>query len=83
MEDLAPFSRARGWSMRSVTKSGQSPGVDKPMPLHVVHEIQPRSRNRAFRFLRLHILKSVTGWGVSLWQFDVYGYRADEVKTSR
>ena len=73
-------------TMRSVKKSGKSPGVDKPMPLHVIHEIRlssASSRNKAFRFLRLHILKSVTGWGVSLWQFDVYGYRADEVQTSR
>ena len=84
-------------TMRSVTESGKSPGVDEPRPLHVVHEIQllndgftnkNLSNNKApkhkpFRFLRLHILKSVTGWGVSLWQFDVYGFRVDELLTSR
>jgi hypothetical protein len=87
-------------TMRSVTESGKSPGVDEPRPLHVVHEIQLLSggsannnntntnnnkapKHKPFRFLRLHILKSVTGWGVSLWQFDVYGFRADELQTSR
>ena len=73
-------------TMRSVRESGRSPGVNEPRPLHVVHEIRlssSRSKNKPFRFLRLRILKSVTGWGVSLWQFDVYGYRADEVRTSR
>ena len=81
-------------AMLSVTKSGRSPGVKEPMPLHVVHEIQLNgngkndninnpNRHRPFRFLRLHILKSKTGWGVSLWQFDVYGFRAEELQTSR
>ena len=77
-------------SMRSVTESGKSPGVKEPRPLHVVHEIKLDSGNnissksrRPFRFLRLHILKSVTGWGVSLWQFDVYGCRSDELQMSR
>ena len=27
-------------TMRSVTESGKSPGLDEPRPLHVVHEIQ-------------------------------------------
>lgn len=82
-------------TMLSVTKSGKSPGVKEPMPLHVVHEIQLNgnakhdntninsSRLRPFSYLRLHILKSKTGWGVSLWQFDVYGFRADQLQTSR
>ena len=78
-------------SMRSVTESGKSPGVKEPRPLHVVHEIQldkggnshGSNRHKPFRFLRLHILKSVTGWGVSLWQFDVYGFLENELKTSR
>jgi hypothetical protein len=78
-------------TMRSVTESGRSPGVKEPRPLHVVHDIrlQPKNKDghdvshKAFRFLRLHILKSVTGWGVSLWQFDVYGLRTAELQTSR
>lgn len=81
-------------AMLSVSESGRSPGVKEPMPLHVVHEIQLNGnakndntnnpkRHRPFRFLRLHILKSKTGWGVSLWQLDVYGFRAEELQTSR
>lgn len=78
--------------MRSVTESGRSPGVEEKRPLHIVHEIQlSKSTNatinevkhKPIRYLRLHILKSVTGWGVSLWQFDVYGFRSDELQTSR
>jgi len=41
------------------------------------------SSTKAFQYLRLRILKSVTGWGVSLWQFDVYGFRSGELQTSR
>ena len=78
--------------MKSVSESGQSPGVEEKRPLHVVHEIRLSAatdeavravRRRPFRYLRLHILKSKTGWGVSLWQFDVYGFRSDELLTSR
>eukprot|EP00536_Pseudo-nitzschia_multiseries_P003787 jgi/Psemu1/284663/fgenesh1_pg.59_\ len=74
-------------SMRSVTESGRSPGVKEARPLHIVHEIRlgMDSRNDLppVRYLRLRILKSVTGWGVSLWQFDVYGYRSDDPQTAR
>lgn len=70
-------------SMRSVTESGRSPGVTEPLPLHVVHEIRLGKSSRPFSFLRLHILKSKTGWGVSLWQFDVYGFHANELHTAR
>jgi hypothetical protein len=67
-------------SARSETKSGQSPGVKAKMPLHIVHTIHPilDDAKKPVRFLRLHILKSVTGWGVSLWQFDVYGFLESE-----
>jgi hypothetical protein len=76
-------------TMLSVEKSGKSPGVKEPMPLHVVHTIELAANDnnniyhRPFKFLRLHILKSKTGWGVSLWQFDVYGFRTDELQTYR
>lgn len=61
--------------VRSVSKSGQSPGVKTKLPLHIVHKIHPISVKQPIRYLRLNILKSQTGWGVSLWQFDVYGFR--------
>jgi len=73
--------------MRSVTESGRSPGVKEFRPLHVVHEIRlsastnqkiQQLQHKPIRFLRLSILKSVTGWGVSLWQLDVYGFCSDE-----
>lgn len=64
-------------NMRSVSQSGQSPGVKQKRPLHVVHKLSlsgtPPAQKR-LRALRLHILKPATGWGVSLWQFDVYGF---------
>ncbi|KAL7461207.1 hypothetical protein ACHAXS_001631, partial [Conticribra weissflogii] len=64
-------------------ESGQSPGVKQKMPLHVVHtidwgdfdpEVEVRSRKcRTLRFLRIFIRKPARGWGVSLWEVDVYG----------
>uniref|UniRef100_A0A7S4AD28 F5/8 type C domain-containing protein n=1 Tax=Pseudo-nitzschia australis TaxID=44445 RepID=A0A7S4AD28_9STRA len=78
--------------MRSMTESGLSPGVKEKRPLHVIHEIRlsdstndevNKVRHKSMRYLRLNILKSITGWGVSLWQFDVYGFRTDELQTSR
>lgn len=69
---------------RTEEKTGQSPGVKQKMPLHVIHTIQCSVSNHSqsqhpMRFLRLHILKSATGWGVSLWQFDVMGFWKNEV----
>lgn len=67
-------------SRRTEEKTGQSPGVKETMPLHVVHTIHSVSNgHRPVRYLRLHILKSATGWGVSLWQFDVLGYWEGQV----
>lgn len=62
-----------GW--RRTTKSGQSPGVEEPMPLHIIHtiELAERAKMAKFKYLRLLIKRSVPGWGVSLWEFDVYG----------
>jgi hypothetical protein len=69
---------------RSVSESGLSPGVDEKRPLHIVHDIRlldDEAKNKPIRYLRLHILKGGTPWGVSLWQFDVYGFRTDELQT--
>mgnify|MGYP005683152631 CR=1 FL=1 len=69
---------------RSVSESGLSPGVDEKRPLHIVHDIRlldNELKNKPIRYLRLHILKGGTPWGVSLWQFDVYGFRTDELQT--
>jgi hypothetical protein len=69
-------------AQRTEEASGQSPGVKQSLPLHVVHNIKSvahNKNNRPLRYLRLHILKPATGWGVSLWQFDVFGFWADEV----
>jgi len=70
---------------RSVSESGQSPGVDEIRPLHIIHDISlgksNEARKKPMRYLRLHILKSATGWGVSLWQFDVYGFSSDTTTT--
>lgn len=74
-----------------VTHSGQSPGVQFVTPLHIVHDIQPSSSSQAVltdagsssgessstSSLRLVIHKSATGWGVSLWQIQVYGWYAN------
>ncbi len=60
---------------RSEEISGQSPGVKQKMPLHVVHTLSISDNNcSALRYLRLYIKKPARPWGVSLWQFDVYGW---------
>ena len=64
---------------RSKRESGQSPGVKFKTPLHVIHTIYPLKVKRPLRYLRLLILKSAMGWGVSLWQLDVYGVYKSEV----
>ena len=69
-------------TMRTVSEYGQSPGVKEKRPLHVIHTLSlttdDNKRRRPIRYLRLHILKSATGWGVSLWQFDVFGFYVHE-----
>jgi hypothetical protein len=62
-----------------VEKKGQSPGVKTETPLHVIHTLHPLKSTKPLRYLRLYILSSAMGWGVSLWQFDVIGYSKDEV----
>lgn len=60
--------------LRSCTTSGISPGnTGKSMPLHVVHNITLLHPSAPIRYLRLYILRPAVGWGVSVWEFDVYG----------
>jgi hypothetical protein len=73
---------------RSVEEYGQSPGVvSEKLPLHIVHTINfttttdtpPHGEDdnnlkcRTLRYLRVYIDNPARGWGVSLWQVDVYG----------
>lgn len=53
---------------------GQSPGVTSKTPLHIVHNITSFEQVDPFTRLRVWIRSSVHGWGVSLWQVDVYGW---------
>ena len=62
-----------------VVKVGQSPGVKSTTPLHVMHTLHPLQSTKPLRYMRLYILSSAMGWGVSLWQFDVIGYSKEEV----
>ena len=65
---------------RRVATSGRSPGVrDRAVPLHYVHTIDLPARPAVaaaaaadFRYLRLYIVRPAVGWGVSVWQLDVY-----------
>ena len=70
---------------RSTDEYGQSPGVKRKMPLHVIHTIDwtttaeardedvADGRCRRLRYLRVYIRRPARGWGVSLWQVDVFG----------
>ena len=64
---------------RTVETSGQSPGVKTKTPLHVVHTI-PIDNKRPFRYLRIYIMKPAMGWGVSMWQVDLYGLPLSEIQ---
>lgn len=64
---------------RTTEMFGQSPGVKKETPLHVVHTINGFTEKKPIQYLRVFTYRSVMGWGVSLWQFDVYGTYADEI----
>jgi hypothetical protein len=61
-------------NQRRIRQWGQSPGVKTKTPLHVLHEIDIIPPVQAVSSLRLLIVKSVTGWGISLWQIKVFGY---------
>lgn len=78
-----PFGQRNAYPHASVEQHGQSPGVKERLPLHVIHKIYWMEGVRSdiydekclsMRYLRIFIRKSARGWGVSLWQVDVYGY---------
>jgi len=71
---------------RSVEEHGQSPGVKQKLPLHIIHTIDWSSEQvvedkskegvkncRILRYLRVFVRKPARGWGVSLWEVDVFG----------
>lgn len=58
---------------RSSEELGTSPGVKKKTPLHIVHTVTMPDEVPSFRYLRVYIRKSAMGWGVSLWELDVFG----------
>jgi hypothetical protein len=59
---------------RTSQEFGQSPGVKSKTPLHIEHTVTMLEvTQQSYSFLRLYIRKSAMGWGVSLWQLDVYG----------
>ena len=60
------------------TTSGKSPGVKKKMPLHYIHNATLRQEPKLIDAIRIVIRSSDHGWGVSLWQVDIYGWKADE-----
>ena len=63
---------------------GQSPGVKTKTPLHVIHTLARNNRTPkdppTLQYLRLTIRSSAMGWGVSLWQIKVFGWRQEETK---
>jgi len=75
---------------RTVEEYGQSPGVKQKLPLHIVHTIEwtPKLDEKEatqgnehichkMKYLRVFIRKPARGWGVSLWQVDVFGALVD------
>ena len=71
---------------RSVEEYGQSPGVKQKLPLHIIHTIEwtvdydsdkanadKKQKCHMLKYLRIFIRKPGRGWGVSLWQVDVFG----------
>jgi len=59
---------------RTTAKVGQSPGhgVAPDTPLHVIHTVPLAQDAGRFQELRLTIETPAAGWGVSLWQLDLY-----------
>lgn len=65
---------------RVVEEYGQSPGVKFKMPLHITHTIHLEDAATGMscpplRYLRVFINKPGRGWGVSIWELDVYGWK--------
>ena len=82
-------------SSLSVEESGQSPGVKTKTPLHVIHTISIQStseivqlqrradKGRWIKYLKVWIQRpGKHGWGVSLWQIDVYGLYESEIEST-
>eukprot|EP00937_MAST-01D_sp_MAST-1D-sp2_P001258 g1258.t1 len=77
--------KASDQKLRTTTKRGRSPGVEQETPLHVVHDLDLRGVGKRsktagpgkmalpVRVVRVVMYKSAMGWGVSLWQFSVWG----------
>lgn len=61
------------------TTSGKSPGVKKEMPLHYIHNATLRQEPKLIDAIRIVIRSSDHGWGVSLWQVDIYGWKGDKM----
>ena len=59
---------------------GQSPGVTTKTPLHIIHNITSVDAILPVTRLRIWIRSSAHGWGVSLWQVDVYGWHGNAVQ---
>ena len=59
------------------SETGQSPGVKAKRPLHILHDIDisrgATTMSLPFRFLQLYIDRPAAGWGVSVWQLDIFG----------
>ena len=73
------------------TTSGKSPGVKKDMPLHYVHNVTLKEQlspeaitdgihgePKLVDVIRILIRSSDHGWGVSLWQIDIYGLKVGD-----
>jgi hypothetical protein len=58
---------------RTSEESGHSLGVQSKTPLHIVHAVIILEHVVTLTYRRVYMRRSVMGWGVSLWQFDVYG----------
>jgi hypothetical protein len=79
---------SRQYPHKTVKEYGQSPGVKQKLPLHIIHTIEwgtavgsskveiskVDDKCHFMRYLRIFIRKPARGWGVSLWQVDVYGF---------
>lgn len=88
----SPANENDAYPPRTVREYGQSPGVKRKLPLHVVHTIEwPETADgdnggiteggaancRTLRYLRVFVRKPARGWGVSLWEVDVFGRVVD------
>jgi hypothetical protein len=67
------FDSKTGSDRFTVSETGQSPGVKTKTPLHVVHTISIKDNTKNLRQFRIWIRSSAMGWGVSLWQVQLYG----------